>query len=193
MTRNAELIHADHYEALVRHNENGTLACMPKMYRSMTEASGKPEIGSESSRLGIRYPHAEAQSTTYDVEPDENGNVHPGGGGMSTSPCVGCIQFHLIPTRLRLQGGAYRSARGKDRNCIWTMGSGVFEDNNSVDANLQLRVTEHYNRDIAKNTLHGLVEPNQIMPLAHYQSGLAETQNRWTKDETPHDKCKFCS
>lgn len=54
---------------------------MPKLYRSMRadDHDQKPRLSdTNASGLGVRVP--------YDIEPDEDGLVHPAMGGVSVAP-----------------------------------------------------------------------------------------------------------
>jgi len=58
----------------------------------MKEADGKPTLGEEATDLGVRIP--------VDIEPDADGNVVPGSGGMFVSPQLTSLPPHRIPKRL---------------------------------------------------------------------------------------------
>ena len=136
---------------------------MPRVYRVMQEENGKPKLGSSATTLGVRVPG--------DIEPDGNGNVHPGTGGMSVSPSLSALPAILVPKRLKDQVPA---ARGSDGHRVWSLGEGVFVAA-PVAPGLVLRPDPHDRR-------HGFVEPGIIMPLESYREVIDDTRDSWKNE-----------
>ena len=119
--------------------------------------------------LGVRVP----PNDIPDVTPNEAGNVHPGGGGMSVNRDWKRMWPHHIPRRLKSK---VLPATGSNRLRIWSHGTGPFADGEFAQG-LQLRVD---------GTDHGVVEPDEEMPISAYQEALAATRNDWSI--IPEDK-----
>ncbi len=138
---------------------------MPKIYRVMNEADGKPTLGDGATDLGVRVP--------ADVQLNTAGHVTPGTGGMSVSPRLIALPPHRIPRRLHL---LVPKAAGKDFHFVWSMGEGVFAAD-AVALGLRLRPDP-------ANSKHGFIEPDAVVPISEYQQMLEATQAEWRKDET---------
>jgi hypothetical protein len=145
---------------------------MPKVFRPMRIQDGAPAIGTEFAMLGARIPSTDDSSRKCDVRPDEQGHVHPNGGGISVSKSWDVIPPHLVPRRLysKIEG-----ASASNQRYIWSMGVGDFVET-AVSDGLQLRLKAH-------DVNNGLMEPSVSMHLEEYQSHLAATQPRWSVDE----------
>ena len=114
------------------------------------DLDGRPTCGTGSCMLGARVP--------VDIKPDESGQVHPGGGGLSVTPHDPVrLPPHLRPISL---GGFGKLP--------------VFEVEEG-DLGTQLR----YRPDARKPDRHGQVEPALAMVLAQYQGALAATRAAW--------------
>jgi hypothetical protein len=137
---------------------------MPLIYRAMFSDGGKPRI-SPSKGLGVRVP----PDPNADIVV-QSGTVQPATGGMSVAPEWRALPFFLVPKRLI---SLYPGARGSDSLCCWRMGTGPFQDDPLAER-LRLRVD---------GSDHGLVEPDQPMPLVEYQNALKATQDQWRVDE----------
>jgi hypothetical protein len=120
----------------------------------LKDTSGKPLCGAAANMLGARVG--------VDVRPTAQGDVHPGCGGLSVVP-EDPARFppHLRPLRF---GG----------QC----GLPLFRI-----ASASIVVPLAYAPDPRKPQRHGTIEPAAAMPLAHYQSALADTVHLW--EETP--------
>lgn len=137
---------------------------MPRIYRVMKpETEEKPAVGRSATSLGVRIPQ--------DIQPDENGLVEPGQGGMSVSPSLQDLPDFLVPERLEY---LVPGASGRDKHRVWRMGEGDFTAS-AVSADLSLRPDKPG---------HGLVEPASRMTLTEYENALAATQKQWLVDET---------
>lgn len=140
----------------------------PRIYRAMRVAEGRPEIGTSKRYLGV--------SVEGDHLPlDGDGNLSPGGGGMSVAPEWRRLPRHRIPMRLQPLMPAGKVCKGPDSDWIWVMGRDGFTDG-PVAPGLRLRVDHPM--------VHGLVEPDQTMSLVNFQQNLAATQQSWERDET---------
>jgi hypothetical protein len=125
-----------------------------------------PVVGDDDNMLGVRSPpHRRA-----DVAPDDDGNVHPGKGGMSVNCDWTKMYVNHVPKRYK---HLVKHARGSNKKSIWEMGEGDFA---SADVNeaLSLRVDKEN---------HGLVEPRTMMGLAEYRQALADTRRDWKEIE----------
>ncbi|MBY0231471.1 MAG: hypothetical protein K2W96_19475 [Gemmataceae bacterium] len=94
---------------------------MPLVFRSMFADGDAPRCGADAKSLGARIGPGE------DIEPDEDGAVHPGTGGMSVSPSPGCLPPHRQPKRLRRRfPDRFPDAKGSDEHVCWNNGEGSF-------------------------------------------------------------------
>lgn len=121
------------------------------MFRSMKADGDRPAIESSARGLGVR-----TLGRYLDVHPDANGDIGPGGGGMSVAP----------DDPLLLDG--YRRPQefgGTGRDPVWEIRV------KDLPAATALRLT---------STSHGQIEPASVMPLGDYQSRLESTQGAWT-------------
>ena len=148
---------------------------MPKVYRGMFAATdGRPSVANDKNSLGVTAaadrPSTASADWAPDVEPDGDGVVGPG-RGMSVAPTAADLPSHRLPKRLTNRG--IPKARGSDKLCVWSHGSGPFESS-AVTVGLSLRP------DAAN---HGLVEPADRMPLDAYRQRLADTTADWEVDE----------
>jgi hypothetical protein len=116
-----------------------------KLYRAMARTGDGPSCGDND--LGVRVPE--------DVEPDENGDVHPRGGGMSVTPDDPTdLPRHRRP----------RALGGTSKKPVWVMESAA------------LPATLDYLRN---TTTHGLVEPAATMRIVAFRGALASTRDSW--------------
>lgn len=142
---------------------------MPLVFRVMYLDGGFPRCGPDARSLGVRIPPSQA----IDIEPDTEGYVQPGRGGMSVAPGPGQLPVHRLPRRLR---GTFPRASGSNQDAVWQMGKGAFEAGDLADQ-LVLRP------DPDRPTAHGFVEPAARMPCADYQAALAATRELWHRWE----------
>ena len=136
---------------------------MPKIFRAMRAEGDVPALGDND--LGVRLP--------TDIEPDAQGNVSPGTGGMSVAPSLRLLPLHRVPKRL---AGLVRKARGPNTFCVWSMGDGAFGAGKVTD-DLALRL------DPVHPKRHGFVEPAREMSFDAYEAELQATRLRWQLDE----------
>ncbi len=139
---------------------------MPRIYRAMFRDVDKPTVGPTKKTLGVQA----GASRDDDVSPDANGNVVPGAGGMSVAPAWRDLPPHRIPRRLRPK---CPEGAGQQQLCLLENGAGPFV-NGRVHEHLQLRVD---------SAVHGIVEPEMVLPLERFQSALAATREEWVIDE----------
>jgi hypothetical protein len=146
---------------------------MPKIWRSMKIDGGKPAIGRGPLLLGVRV----GPEMNADIDPDEDGFVNPGQGGMSVAPTVYNLPPHRLPRRLRKKDPErFANATGPNSAHCWWMGDGPF---------VYTRVANHLNLrpDPDKPNKHGLVEPDARMMVREYEDALAATQSQWQRWE----------
>jgi hypothetical protein len=142
---------------------------MPLIWRSMRSDGTKPQIGRGPQFLGVRV----GTGSNDDVNPDDEGCVHPGRGGMSVAPNPDWLPTHRQPRRLRDRyPDRFPDAAGSNGLHCWHLGEGPFHAQNVSDR-LFLRL------DPNAPTRHGLVEPEEKMTLADYEGALAATQDLW--------------
>ncbi len=142
----------------------------PKIYRAMKRepADGLPVVGSNgSSELGAR--------PGVDITVDPAGNVVLDESGMSVAPTWRNLDFTRIPKRLR---SVVPGAAGPNSTACFTMGVGTFQ-RNAVANGLEL-IPDREPVPVS----HGVVAPVQVVPMAEYQSDLANTRAAWQIDET---------
>lgn len=145
----------------------GIIEGMPRVYRAMREAEGKPALGPQD--LGVRIP----PDPYADVQPDASGMVLPGTGGMSVSPSLAALPDSRIPKRFR---PLIPRARGSNDRKVWSMGEGSFAAG-SLTSDLCLRP------DPAAPSKHGFIEPQSAVSLAEYEAALGATRDLWIVDE----------
>ena len=142
----------------------------PKVYRAMKRdpVDNLPIVGStSSSALGAR--------PGIDITVDVAGNVVLDATGMSVAPRWRDLNFTRIPKRLRHM---VPGATGANSTSCFTMGSGPFR--NGVIANGLELIPDEGQAPV----LHGVIAPVQVVPLAQYQTDLANTRADWQIDET---------
>lgn len=106
-----------------------------------------------------------------DIQPDGEGNVHPGGHGMSVAPSLRDLPAQWVPSRLQhLREGAI----GPNTSKVWRHGEGAF-----VAAPVAPHLLLQPDRDD-----HGTVAPAKIMPLPDYERAIAATRPDWVIDES---------
>jgi hypothetical protein len=139
----------------------------PKIYRTMIfekDLSGHhvPQVGGSKNMLGVRLP----PENPADVQPDAQGNVLRGAGGLSVAPSLKALPPRLVPERLR---DRRPGARGTDDLRLFRLGEGPFEPSHLAD-DLELEPT---------SSTHGVVRPRAQMHVDQYQARLAATKPRW--------------
>ena len=141
----------------------------PKIYRAMKKnpADDQPVVGPHSSsELGVR--------PGIDISVDSAGNVVLDSTGMSVAPGWRDLDFTRIPKRLR---HIVPGAKGANNTFCFTIGEGPFQ--NGIVANgLELIP------DQGHPIIHGVIAPERVVPLAQYQTDLANTRAAWQIDET---------
>ena len=127
-----------------------------EFFRSMTPArDGLPEEGRSARKLGVRVPD--------DIEPDGNGNVSGGTGGLSVAPAsMWNLPHHRRPR------GMKRGSTGKDTDRVYSLGGAALDGSVLV-----------IRPDPKAPALHAFVEPCEMMSLAKYESGLSATRPHW--------------
>lgn len=141
---------------------------MPRLFRSMYEEEGRPSVGVEANKLGVRVAPPGERA---DVHPDADGKVAPG-EGMSVAPHWKRLPPGLIPERLK---EIAPKARGENALKCFRHGQGTFI-HGPVAAGLVFAVDQ-------KKKTHGIVEPEQRIAVASFQDALAATQSDWQVDE----------
>jgi hypothetical protein len=127
-----------------------------------------PIVGStSSSELGAR--------PRIDITVDVAGNVVLDATGMSVAPRWRDLDFTRIPKRLR---HIVPGATGANSTSCFTMGMGPFQ--NGVIANGLELIPDQGQAPV----IHGVIAPVQVVPLAQYQTDLANTRAGWQIDET---------
>jgi hypothetical protein len=130
---------------------------MPKLFRAMiADETQMPAEGTGSRFLGVRTTGEYA-----DIQPDENGLVHPGQAGMSVTPeNPAKLPVDRLP---KAKGG-----KGKDP---------VFEIS---DTDLPAGLT--YVPDHSDETgAHGYIVPRCPMPIQEYMSLIQSTKTSWRR------------
>src|SRR5262249_49399053 len=146
---------------------------MPLIWRGMRIDGDRPRVGRGPTSLGVRV----GPSENDDINPDVDGFVYPGRGGMSVSPSVDALPTHRLPRRLRVAyPDRFPDASGPNGLCCWWMGKGPFSEDQVAD-HLCLRL------DPDDPEKHGFVEPDDKMNLGEYEAALAATQDQWQRWE----------
>ncbi|HVA51691.1 MAG TPA: hypothetical protein VNH11_35450 [Pirellulales bacterium] len=125
-------------------------------------------VGSaSSSELGVR--------PGVDITVDAASNVVLDSTGMSVVRGWRNLEFTRIPKRLR---PIVPGAGGANNTSCFTMGTGPFQDR-PIASGLELIL------DAGQPPItHGVIAPVQVVPLAQYQTDLANTRAAWQIDET---------
>jgi hypothetical protein len=146
---------------------------MPLIWRAMRIDGDGPEIGRGASLLGVRVGAGEND----DINPDGDGCVQPGQGGMSVSPSVNTLPGHRLPRRLKeAYPDRFPEATASNRVHCWWLGEGGF-DAGRVGDHLDLRP------DPDNPAGHGFVEPDDRMKVEDYEAALAATRGEWRRWE----------
>jgi hypothetical protein len=95
-----------------------------------------------------------------DVDPDSDGFLYPGGGGLSVAPND---PFHL-PDHRRPKG----PFRGTGRHPIWAIAEDVLPE--------ELDYRQYPPTELPP---HGVIEPSAAMLVDMFQMRLVDTRNRW--------------
>jgi hypothetical protein len=135
---------------------------MPQIWRAMKPDRDKPEVGRGKTLLGVLV----GPCANDDINPDEDGFVHPGTGGMSVSPTVEALPTHRLPRRLRKKyPERFPDASGPNGLLCWSMGEGPF-----VPERVAERIRLGLDPDDPER--HGLVEPDAKMTLDDYETAI---------------------
>lgn len=126
----------------------------------MKEDGGYPAIGETSSYLYVRVP--------FDIEPDEEGLVNPGTGGLSVAPNLSALPPERIPQSLE---HIVAGAKGNRTHRVWVIGSGGFLAGTVCDG-LSLRPDPD-------DANHGFIEPEQAQPLEAFQASVLSSRTKW--------------
>ena len=146
---------------------------MPLIWRGMKIDGDRPQVGRGANSLGVRVGPA----VNDDVDPDADGFVHPGHGGMSVSPNPEAMPPHRLPRRLRQKyPDRFPEATASNGLFCWWLGKGAFVAD-QVAEHLRLRL------DPDDPEKHGLVEPDDRMRTEDYETALAATRDQWQKWE----------
>lgn len=117
-----------------------------------------PKVGASFGCLGVRIPK--------DIQPDSSGNVRPEGKGLSVEPSLQAIGIFMVPQKYcHLLEGAI----GDDKYSVWIPRGAQFQDG-PIAPKLQLT---------CDSPLHGVIEPDSVMPVAEFQAAIAATQRVW--------------
>ena len=134
---------------------------------------GAPQCGRGALFLGVRVGPGEK----YDINPDDEGFVSSGQGGMSVAPSLMALPPHRLPVRLRhAYPDRFPAASGTNNAYCWSMGEGAFVAG-PLAASLSLRL------DPDNMEKHGFVEPDGKMILEEYESALTATKEKWRRWE----------
>jgi hypothetical protein len=132
---------------------------VPLVFRAMKrDPDGLPAVAPTASALGVR--------PNKDIDIDIQGNAVVNRKGMSVSPAWRDISIFRIPKRL---GG-----QGSNNTFCFKMGTGPFQKG-PLASGLEL---------LPDTSTHGVVRPEQSLPLTQYESDLAATRSDWQVDET---------
>ncbi|WP_143393695.1 hypothetical protein [Fimbriiglobus ruber] len=139
---------------------------MPTVFRSMRMAvDGFPIVARSSSGLGVRVPGMIPPPQRLDVDVDASNNVIFNDKGMSVNDAWRNIPPSLLPRRC----GGFSS----DNRYCFKMGEGPFVQTVLAEG-LEL---------LPDSKIHGIVRPNETMPLAEYEERLVATRLEWQVDE----------
>lgn len=135
---------------------------MPLVYRVMgKDVNDKPIIAADAG-LGVRHGS--------DVSVDGQGNALRNHKGMSVFRAWREISLFRLPSRL-IAGG-----RGDDKTYCFKMSEGPFVSG-PIAEGLEFLAE---NRSPSK---HGVIRPDQIVPLATFRASLVATRDDWEIDE----------
>jgi hypothetical protein len=131
-------------------------------------ADNLPVVGTNSSsELGAR--------PGIDITADPAGNVVLDESGMSVAPGWRDLEITRIPKRLRT---LFPGAVGPNSSSCFALGIGPFQ-RGTVATGLELIPDQG-----PALVDHGVLAPVQVVPLANYQTDLANTRASWQIDET---------
>lgn len=119
---------------------------MRTLYRGMKADGDHPLVAATGTGLGVRVPG--------DIEPDDNGNVHPG-SGMSVAPDD---PMFLQPHRRPIEFA------GTAKHPVWAIQTERLPDTLEF---------------VADSVDHGLIGPASVQPLNNYEAALASTRKDW--------------
>jgi len=130
-------------------------------------ADNLPVVGTASSaELGAR--------PGTDITTDPAGHVVLDGSGMSVAPRWRDLKVSRIPKRLRSK---HPGAAGPNSSTCYALGAGPFQLGEAAPG-LEL-IPDQGPPPIT----HGVLAPVQAIPLADYQTDLANTRAAWQEDE----------
>jgi hypothetical protein len=128
---------------------------MTLVYRGMREAADGLPLEAQTARsLGVR--------PDIDIPVDEDGNVEPGLGGMSTTPDS---PFALPRHRLS------RALGGESDDPCWEF------DLDELPAALRMRI------EVEDDLVDCLIEPATTMTFYEYEEAISNTRGAWRKYE----------
>jgi hypothetical protein len=107
---------------------------------------------------------------------DVVGNVVLDASGMSVAPRWQNLPFSRIPRRLR---DIVPGAAGANTTACFSLGAGPFRKGIVADG-LELIPDRGQHAPV-----HGVIAPAHVVPLAQYQTNLANTRADWRIDERP--------
>ncbi len=123
------------------------------------DADDKPMVGRGFCQLGVR---------NNEIDIDAQGNAIQNHKGMSVGPEWRVLSIFVIPPRLGTGG------RGRNNTHCFRRGAGPFQQG-ACGAGLEL---------LLDSPTHGVVRPDQVVPLADYLQNLAATREEWEIDES---------
>ena len=127
-----------------------------EFFRSMAPAADElPAVGRSARMLGVRVPE--------DIQPDAEGNVRPGIGGLSVAPA----SIWNLPTHRRPRGMKHGST-GKPADRVYAVSGDALAGHR-----LGARPDPH------APARHAFIEPTTVMPLTTYEDAVAATRPVW--------------
>lgn len=134
---------------------------MAGVFRSMeADIDNLPKVGQDRNQLGARIG--------VDIHPDEKGDVHKVGEGLSVNSAVLGIPSALLPRSWRDYSPKYKSARHRTSE-IFILVNAEYGDC-PIDEDLWLT---------PQNGMHGVIAPARSMHVSNYQNALAKTRTGW--------------
>jgi len=123
------------------------------------EADGLPMVARSARALGVRVNVA-----FQDVQPDQEGRIAPGTGGMSAPLSEWNLPNHRRPF------GMGRGSTGPREDHVFAV-----EEDSVGRAALVVR------SDPSRPTKHAFVEPAELVELPLYEMNLASTRGNWVR------------
>ena len=138
---------------------------MPRMFRTMLkDDNDRPKVGQGFCQLGAR---------PKEIDLDAQNNATPTDKGMSVAPEWRLLSIFVLPKRLDPRG------RCKLPVHCFRRGKAPFQQM-AFGTNLELVPDPPVHGVVS----HGIVRPEQSVPVADHQKNLADTREEWEIDET---------